>query len=187
MSKRQPTFGARLFFSYSHQDSQYRAKMADSLSLLVRRQLLTTWSDLSIAPGESISNSIRREINTANIIAFLLSHNFIRSDACMEEWNIAKRRSKNGLLIRIPIILSDCPWPDLLECDDIKALPRDCVPITRFEHHDEAWQQIYEGIKKAIEILRNTHSPKPQFFDEAEKTYFSAQRPIKLRLPDMVR
>ena len=165
MSKQPQPFIVRLFYSYSHKDSHHRADMQDTLSLLRRRRTLTDWSDLSIVPGKSISASIRRAMETSGIMAFLISRHFIASDACMEEWNDAKRASTSRSLVRLPIILSDCAWQDLLEDDDLKALPDDGIAVAKFADKDEAWQQIYAGIKDIIEDLRTTYSPKPSFID----------------------
>jgi len=63
-------------------------------------------------------------MDEADIFVFLLSPDFIASDACMEEWEYAKQLVDEGKpVFRIPIILRDCSWKDLLSNDDIKALP----------------------------------------------------------------
>ena len=119
-------FHANLFYSYSHKDAQYRDNMEIALSLLKRDKLLKDWSDRNILPGQSISKEIKEEMNKADIFVFLLSQDFIASNACMEEWEYAKQLSAEGKpIFRIPIILRDCSWEDLLSDDDIKALPND--------------------------------------------------------------
>ena len=145
MSKHLLRFTVRLFYSYSHKDSRHRKHMDDSLSLLKRRGILSSWSDLSIVPGESISKKIRESMESADIMVFLFSRHFIASEACMKEWSDAQQSSRP--IVRIPIILSECPWKDVLDHDDIKALPEDGKPIVSFSNRNTAWQQVYEGIK----------------------------------------
>ena len=181
MSKHTSRYSVRLFYSYSHKDSSYRQSIEDSLSILRRNQLLTTWSDVIIVPGRPISSRIRKEMDRADIMVFLLSHNFLASDPCMEEWGIAKVRSATDLLVRIPIILTDCPWPDLLDGDDIKALPNDGHPLDDFDSQPKAWTQIYNGIKSTIVALRSTFSPKPEFYQGISKTPFVGREPLSLR------
>ena len=181
MSKHTSSYSVRLFYSYSHKDSGFRQTMEDSLSILRRNQILTTWSDVSIVPGQPISARIRNEMDRADIMVFLLSHNFLASDPCMEEWEAAKTRSATGLLVRIPIVLSDCPWPDLLDGDDIKALPDDGHPVDEFDNQSKAWTQIYRGIKSTIFVLRSTFSPKSAFVQEISQTPFVGRRPISLQ------
>ena len=175
------TFHANLFYSYSHKDAQYRDDMEKTLSQLRRESLLKDWSDLNILPGRRISEEIREKMDETDIFVFLLSRDFIASDACMAEWKYAKQLATEGKLIfRIPIILRDCPWEDLLSDDDIKALPEDANSVTSGDE-DTAWKQVYEGIKDVINELRSTFIPKLEFIEEMEKTDFAAQQHIKLQ------
>ena len=174
-------FHANLFYSYSHKDEQYRNNMETALSLLKTDKLLKDWSDLNILPGRSISKEIRKEMDKTGIFVFLLSPDFIASDACMEEWEYAKQLSAEGKpIFRIPIIVRDCSWQDLLGEDDIKALPKDANHVTK-DDEDTAWQQVYEGIKTVINELRRTFILKSEFRQEMEETDFTAQQNIKLQ------
>lgn len=175
------TFQANLFYSYSHKDAQYRDNMEKALDLLKRNKLLKDWSDRNILPGQSISQEIKEEMDKADILVFLLSRDFIASNACMEEWEYAKQLSAEGKpIFRIPILLRDCSWEDLLSGDDIKALPNDANPVTS-DDEDTAWKQVYEGIKNVINQLRRTFTPKLTFLEEMEKTDFEGQQHIKLQ------
>ena len=175
------TFHANLFYSYSHKDAQYRDDMETTLSLLRRDNLLKDWSDRNILPGQSISKEIKDEMDKADILVFLLSQDFIASNACMEEWEYAKQLSAEGKpIFRIPILLRDCSWEDLLSDDDIKALPNDANPVTS-DDKDTAWKQVYEGIKGVINELRRTFIPKLEFIKEMEETDFAAQQHVKLQ------
>ena len=181
MSSYTSNFAVRLFYSYSHKDSHFRDSMEDSLSLLKQRGLLDDWSDVKILPGGKISKTNRKKMDNADIMVFLLSRNFIASTECMKEWEYAKRRTNEKVLVRIPIILSDCAWLDLLGSDDIKALPRDGKPIMRFADDGGAWQQVYEGIKVVVDNLRTTFTPKQEFLEIMEKTDFLSVQHIRLQ------
>ena len=179
MSKLSPTFTAHLFYSYSHKDSKYRKDMDDTLSLLKRGGVLTDWSDLNIVPGQSISKKIREAMASADIMVFLFSRHFIASTPCMEEWTNALRSSPP--VVRIPIIVGECPWEDVLDHDDIKALPDDGKPVASFQDQDIAWKQIYNGIKMVTEELRTTYTPKDDHIHEIEAVEFPSTRQIKLQ------
>ena len=179
MSKRLPRFTVRLFYSYSHKDSRHRKDMDDTLSLLKRQGLLTSWSDLDIVPGQSISNSIREQMDNVDIMAFLFSRHFIASDACMKEWYDAQRSSRP--LVRIPIVISDCQWKTVLDDDDIKALPKDGNPVVSFSNQDTAWQEIFDGIKAVIEKLRTTYTPKNEYRQTIESLEFPSNRRILIQ------
>ena len=182
MTQQQSPFPVNLFYSYCHKDQKYRKAMEKSLALLKQKRLLKDWSDQSILPGEKISSSIREKMDTADIVVFLLSQNFIASTECMEEWQDAKNLAGRGRLIfRVPIILEDCAWQDMLEDDDIKALPEDGKPVVSFDDEKVPWHQVYEGIKGVINQLRKNFSPKQEFLEEIEKTDFISQQRIKLQ------
>ena len=172
----------KLFYSYSHRDKEYKAKMDTSLALLKRNQLLKSWSDQSILSGQNISPQIQKNMNNADIVVFLLSQNFIDSSPCMEEWERVKELADEGEpLFRIPIILTACAWKDMLANDDIKALPEDGKPVSEFDAENIAWQQVYEGIKNVISQIRKTFTLKKEFLEEMEKTSFLSQNNINLR------
>ena len=175
-------FHANLFYSYSHRDARYRKNMNTVLSQLRRQQLLQEWSDLNILPGQPISSKIREKMDETDIFVFLLSPDFIDSDECMKEWKHAKQLSAEGKLIfRIPIIVRDCPWKDLLHNDNPKALPEDGTAIANFDNEDTAWMQVYENIKDVINELRRTFIPKLEFIREMEETEFAAEDAIRLQ------
>ena len=176
MNKLPSRFGVRLFFSYSHKDSRHRKDMDDTLSLLRRRKILTSWSDLNIVPGQSISAKIREAMESADIMVFLFSRHFIASEACMQEWYDAQQASRP--LVRIPIILSDCAWEDVLGEDDIKALPKDGNSIVSISDRNSAWQEVYDGIKAVIEELRTTYTPRNDYMKTMESVEFPSHRPI---------
>ena len=174
-------FYTNLFYSYSHKDDQHRDDMETALSLLKRKKLLNDWSDVKILPGETIPKEIRKEMDAADILVFLLSPDFIASNECMKEWEYAKQLVAEGKpIFRIPIILRDCSWKDLLSNDNIKALPEDGQPVVNFDK-DTAWQQVYEGIKAVIDKLRETFTPKSEFISEMEKTDFVSLEHVKLQ------
>ena len=182
MKNTRTTFYANLFYSYSHKDAQHRDDMEKALAWLKRNNLLRDWSDLNIRPGQAISKEIRKKMDETDIFVFLLSPDFIFSEECMKEWEYAKQLAIEGKLIfRIPIILRDCSWEDLLSNDDIKALPEDGKPIANFDNQDTAWLQVYEGIRVVINQLRETFTPKSEFISEMEKTDFASLEHIKLQ------
>ena len=63
----------------------------------------------------------------------------------------------------------------------MKALPEDAQPITTYENEDEAWQQVYLGVKKVINQLKRTFTIKERFRTELEQTDFLSQTRVKLQ------
>ena len=176
-----PHHAARLFYSYSHRDAEHQDSIETALALLRNEGLLSDWSDRSILPGQSISASVRSKLDEADVICFLLSQHFIASEECMREWRHAKARSDKGSnVVRVPIVLSDCAWKDLLRDDDLKALPRDGKPVVSYPDKLAAWQQVYDGLKSIIEVQRRTFSSRPEFLHAMEATDLVSQDHISL-------
>ena len=171
----------RLFYSYSHRDAEHQDSIEAALSLLRDEGLLDDWSDRSILPGQSISESVRSNLDEADVICFLLSQNFIASPECMKEWRRAKSRAEHGSsVVRVPIVLSDCAWKDLLHQDDLKALPRDGRPVVSYPDPSTAWQQVYDGLKSIIETQRRTFALRHSFLQAIEATDLVSQDHISL-------
>ena len=182
MKNRQAAFSARLFCSYCHADDRYRHSLEKSIALLKNEGLVKTWSDQKILPGQSISAAVDENMTKADIVVYIFSQSFIASNACMQEWNHGKQLYSTGrCLFRIPIIVEDCSWQDLLSDDDIKALPKDGKAVANFSVRSVAWQQVYEGIRDVIVQLRNTFSPRPEFIEEMQRTDFLSEEHIRLQ------
>ncbi len=179
----QSKFTVKLFYSYSHKDQKYREKIEGTLTLLRDQDgILKDWSDQRILPGEPISERIHKEMKKTDIFVFLLSSNFIESAECREEWvrarEIAKERPS---VIRVPVILADCPWKDFEDMSQFKALPQDGKPIEDFPNQNTAWQQVYKELKRLVEELRKTFTIKDEFRKEMERTVFLSQEHVDLQ------
>ena len=171
----------RLFYSYSHTDTEHRIAMETALASLKRDDFLTDWSDAELLPGQSISKALHAKLSNSDIIAFLLSPDFLRSAECLKEWDHAKHLASSGRLVfRVPIIVRVCAWKEFLDADDVKALPTDGKAITAYEDSDTAWYTVYEGIKSIVERLRTTYTAKPAFLEDLNSTGLPTSPPISL-------
>jgi len=163
------SFSVRLFYSYSHKDAQYRDAMEEALDLLKSQGVLIQWSDNNILPGQSISTSIEQEMQRADIGVFLLSNHFLTSRECKKEWRRAQELATGrNRMFRVPVVVGKCAWKDLLSDDDVKVLPRDGKPIRAFSDPDEAWMQVYEGIKSLINELRTDLTARASFLKQLQ-------------------
>ncbi len=160
-----------LFYSYSHEDEEFKTEMEQTLALLKRDDVLNAWHDRKILPGQHLNEEIKKHMDRSDILVFFFSRAFFASEACVEEWEYAKELASLGKpIVRIPIIARVCPWLDFLDSDDVLALPRDGEPISGYLDRDVAWHQVYEGIKGVVEDLRNTIKPKTEHLATLTKT-----------------
>ena len=180
--KSQSSTTVQLFYSYCHKDAKHRTSMETALDALRQDGLLRQWSDQEILPGQGISSEVRTKMEEADIIAFLFSPDFIASEECKKEWDYAQTLARrNKPLFRIPIIVRDCAWKDILKEDDVKALPIDGKPVVRYSQTDLAWTEVYDGIKSVVDELSTTFTPRTEFLTEIERTDFISQDHLKLQ------
>ena len=100
----------------------------------------------------------------------------------MQEWQYAHSLHTEGkMLFRIPIIVRPCPWLDVLDEDDVKALPRDGKPMSSYKDVDVGWNEVYEGIKSIVEHIRASLLPRQDFLRIMQATEFLSHDHIDLQ------
>ena len=164
-----------LFYSYCHKDTRFMKEMEDALGLLRTNNLLTDWHDRKILPGTKWNSRIETKLKQAEIVAFLVSTDFLNSSACRKEWEIGRRTAEETGQILIPIIIRDCPWEDFDNMAEYQALPEGVVPINQWEDEDAAWKHIYEKIRVVLENVRQTFEVREQYKREISRVEFISQ------------
>ena len=148
-----------VFFSYSHKDEALRDALNTHLSILKRKRVINAWYDRQIPAGDEWAEAIDDRMNRAQVILLLVSADFLASDYCHEiEMKRALERHKNRESVVIPIILRPCDWKDAL-FGKLQALPKDAKPVTTWPNQDEAFTNVAEGIRKAVEGIRARIAP----------------------------
>ncbi len=147
----------RLFFSYSHKDSELRRELDAHLSPLKREGLIQGWYDREIVAGAEWNEEIERNLEAADIILLLVSADFINSDYCYEkEMMRAMEKHASGDARVIPIILRECNWQST-HFGKLQALPTNLMPITDnlWPSRDAVWTDVVKVIREAIgELIR---------------------------------
>lgn len=140
-----------LFFSYSHGDEGLRDQLEKQLAMLKRQGVIETWHDRRIGAGQNIDHVIDEHINSDEIILLLVSPDFIASDYCYEiEMKRAMERHDAGEAIVVPVILRACDWHHA-PFGKLNATPRDGKPITQWPDVDEAFLQVAQAVRGAVE------------------------------------
>lgn len=145
----------KFFISYSHQDNlndnpcieQFKRHTAP----LKNNGFIEDWYDREIFPGEDYQKGIDNNLEEADIIGLFISSHFLSSQNCMDEKKKALKLRKIRGVVVIPIILSHCGWLDDKDLSKLLALPLDGKPLSSFPNRDEAWHDVYNGLKKIIE------------------------------------
>jgi GTPase SAR1 family protein/predicted phosphodiesterase len=147
----------KLFLSYAHSDEPLRQELMKHLSLLQRQGVIQTWHDRNINAGDAWKQQIDDNLNTAIVILLLISADFLASDYCYDiEMQRALERHYAGEARVIPVILRQVDWRGA-PFGTLQALPTDAKPITSWPNSDEAYTNVAQGVRRAVEaILRPT-------------------------------
>lgn len=154
-----------VYLSYAHRDERYREELARHLSLLKRQGVIASWHDQNISAGAEWEREIDTYLNTADIILLLVTPDFIASDYCYSfEMRRALERHETRQARVIPIILRPTDW-HFAPFGKLQALPTGGKPVTTWPDRDEAFLDIAQGIRKAVQKLLPSPSTAPQFRD----------------------
>jgi hypothetical protein len=144
----------KLFCSYSHKDEALRDELGKHLKLFERQGLVRSWHDRKIGAGDLWQEAIDRGLREADVILLLISADFLASDYCFDtEMKKALDRHAAGEALVIPVILRPVDWR-ATPFSKLQALPPDGRPVTTFENLDIALEQVAQGIRRAIEGLK---------------------------------
>jgi hypothetical protein len=144
----------RVFYSYSHKDEAFREELDAHLAQLRRASFIEAWHDRKILPGEQWEDAISQNLEAANIVILLVSADFLNSDYCYEkEMKQAIERHDDGKACVIPIITRPADWHGA-PFGKLQVLPKDAKAVTLWLNRDEAWVNVAQGIRRAVEELR---------------------------------
>ena len=114
---------------------------------------LRVGTDRKIGAGKEWENEIDKHLNAADIILLLISSDFLASDYCYDvEVQTAMKRHDAGEARVIPIILRPVDWSGA-PFSRLQALPKDAKPVTDWPNRDQAFLNVAQGIRAAVEEL----------------------------------
>lgn len=154
-SKRGSNGALSLFISYSHKDEMFRDELRGALAAYERIGEVKSWDDTCILPGQRWENKILQKLETADIVIFLLSNDFIRSDYCIQkEMKRALERDEAGNCAIIPIVVRACPFSKM-ELGKIQAILPHGKPVKENRHRDSAWLEVTRQLERVFKRLRD--------------------------------
>ncbi|MCK5058587.1 MAG: AAA-like domain-containing protein [Candidatus Aminicenantes bacterium] len=151
--------GVKIFIMYSHKDENLKQRLEIHLTTLKHKGFINIWHDGKGIPGEDWDKSIKKEMETSDMILPLVSPDFLVSEYIINvELKEAMELHTRGKAEVIPVILRDCDWKSVDPLRKLKVLPEKGKPVknTKFwSNDDEAFTDILAGIKKAIDLCRD--------------------------------
>ena len=170
-----------LFISYCHADSAHETEARKTLNPLVIDQRIRLYSDQDLLAGQRIRKTNDKKLLQSHIVLFLLTRDFISSPECQREWQLARdQKDLNIERKRIPLLIADCPWRDLLKDEDLLVIPKDATSLSSYQNQDEAWTEVYEKIKEVISDIETNRTARPDFRQFLEQTDLTGDQEVRL-------
>lgn len=141
----------KVFTSYARKDTELKEELDVHLAMVKRDPAVEIWSDKDIEVGSEWDDSIKTNLNEADIILLLVSPRFLASRYIFDvEIKEAMQKHENKEAFVVPIIMKPCDWKDT-EFSKLQALPRNATPVTKWEDGlDDALVNVVKGIKQVI-------------------------------------
>jgi TIR domain len=141
----------KIFICYAREDEGLRQQLEKRLKGLRRQGLITIWHDRRISPGAEWEHEIDAHLNEAQIVLLLVSPDFIDSDYCygIEMKRALEKHNRKEATV-IPIILRYVHW-EWTPFGKLQALPKDAKPVCSWPDPDEAFFNVTDGIRIAVE------------------------------------
>lgn len=151
----------QLFISYSHNDEIHKEDFVKHLSPLVKEHKIKVWHDREMMPGDILDEKIKEELARSEIVAFLISANFLSSISCyeLELLEVLKRNDTQKVIV-LPVIIDHCNWLQT-PLKKYVATPPDAIPITDYTNREEAWTIVVDEIAKLCNFRKQNNYDDP--------------------------
>ena len=143
------------FITYSHENTAQKDELRKRLAVMEQQNELVTWDDGQLTPGDgALQEDILKKVADSDLLLYLVSAASLASKNCNKELAEALKQE-----IRvIPIILEHCDWL-YHQVSGFEVLPHKGKPISKWEDASEGWQNVVDGIRKAVGEMRSQVDP----------------------------
>lgn len=144
----------RVFVSYSHKDEQHFNHINTRLLPLKYDGIIELRVDRDIGPGRAWNSQLMSDIESADIVVFLVSPDLLASKYIRDkEFPVAYRRYREGNSIIVPVVVRPVVYNDSI-FSDFQALPEKAVPVANWQNVDMAWLNIEENLRTMLKTVQ---------------------------------
>ena len=135
-----------VFVSYSHKDGAQKDEVIACLGALPPDIKIKEWVDTRMLAGDTIDQTIFREIEQTDLFLALISRNYLNSVYCRSEMKTALQQAENRGCRVVPIIVrKTASWRDWPIGRHL-ALPPDGKAPSDWKDSDEHWHAVEAGL-----------------------------------------
>ena len=149
----------RGFVAYSKADSLAVERLMIHLKGLEYEDLIETWHDGQIVPGEEWDSKIRAELSAADVIIFCVSADLLATDYVQRvEIPKAIARQEQGKATVIPVIFTKCSWQGHAfgKLQAIPAKGKTVQDYIRNGDPDDIWTEVASAVRDAVRSRQET-------------------------------
>ncbi len=140
----------KIFITYADKTKAAKNKLIESLAVMKRKGLISVWHDIAMIGDDKWREDIFKHLADSDMLLYLVSAASLASENCNRE--LAEALSAKIRVI--PIILERCDWQSH-QLSDLQALPAEGKPINEWFPDSVGWQNVAEGIQKAIDKIQS--------------------------------
>jgi TIR domain-containing protein len=137
------------------EDQTLLGELERHLSMLKRQSGIVFWDKRSIVPGANRRQEIATHIGQAHLILLLLSPDFLASNECYEEMELAARRMDAREAHIIPIIMRPIANWQGTPIGQLEPLPTDREAISNRADQGKALSDIAQRIGEVVGTIRH--------------------------------
>jgi 3',5'-cyclic AMP phosphodiesterase CpdA len=163
----------RIFLSYASEDYALAQELAKHLKALERAGEVSVWHIGMVTAAAEYWDRHKREME-AQMIIVLISADFLASDLCIAELDLAVHRRRAEATPVVAIAVRAVAWSGYAPLGELQVLPRDGKPVVSWSSQDEAWAEIVREVRTILQFGAHEAAPQPQ----AARTTLSI-RPIR--------
>jgi hypothetical protein len=145
-------------FAATSKDQTLLAELETQMAVLKRQPDIRLWHKHLLVAGTNRQKEITTHINQAHLILLLFSPDFLASDECYEEMELAIKRMDRGEAHLIPILMRPTADWQNTPIGQLQPLPADQKPVSDRADREKALGDIAEHIGKVITQLRSDRS-----------------------------
>jgi hypothetical protein len=142
------------FISFAEKDGVFRDHLLEQIQVFEKEELNVKFGYAPITPGMEYRKDIEEQLSTCDIILLIISPEYLASKFVTgSAMRRAIERHRAGKACVIPIIARPVDWTSSF-LSQLRCLPRNAKPITEWRQRDDAYVDVVQGIRAAIESLQ---------------------------------
>src|SRR5207253_2711792 len=139
-------------FYFNSADRVFCEALDRQLALLERNGLIQTWDERHILADQEWNQECEHHLSTDHLLVLLVSPDFLASEACQHQMDVALQRHSRGDAMVIPILVRPCLW-EQTELKRLQILPREQNALGA-QPSPEALQEIATEINQIINSIQ---------------------------------